>query len=124
MRLTWQSNIVSGSTTFPVPARSQWANDSLALRFDWRNFSRNALSAAIAGLWKGLGYRALSTTTHPGMIRARLRSGLWRMHRPPSLARRHEREHRMRHATTRLTAGFHYIGPALPRDQAVLVLGG
>src|SRR4029077_11460921 len=44
----------------------------------------NALSAFVAALWKGLGYRAISTTTHPAMIRARLRSPLWQMHRAPA----------------------------------------
>ena len=47
----------------------------------------NALSAFVASLWKGLGCRALSTTTHPAMIAARCRSPLWRMTRRPSFAR-------------------------------------
>ncbi len=84
----------------------------------------NAVSALVASLWKGLGYRAISTTTHPAMIRSRLRSPLWRMHRAPSLAGRGEaRLKRLRHATTRLTAGFEYIGPALPGEQARRLLG-
>jgi ABC-type lipoprotein export system ATPase subunit len=70
----------------------------------------NALSAFVASLWKGLGYRAVSTTTHPAMMRARCRSPLWRMHRPPSFARSRGR---LRHAAMRLTAGFVYVGPAL-----------
>jgi GNAT superfamily N-acetyltransferase len=72
----------------------------------------NALSAFVAGLWKGLGYRALSTTTHPAMIAARQRSGLWQMTRRPSFARGGDT---LAHATTRLTAGFEYVGPALPQ---------
>ena len=55
---------------------------------------------------------AIGTTTHPAMIRARLRSPNWQMHRKPSFASRHEG--RLRHATTRLTAGFRYVGPPLP----------
>ena len=70
----------------------------------------NALSDFAASLWAGLGYRAISTTTHPAMIRARLRSPNWQMHRRPSFAAGHEG--RLRHATTRLTAGFRYVGPA------------
>ena len=67
---------------------------------------------------RGLGYRALSTTTHPAMIRSRLRSPLWRMHRGPSLAGgRETRMKKLRHATTRLTAGFEYVGPALGARQ-------
>jgi GNAT superfamily N-acetyltransferase len=83
----------------------------------------NALSALVASMWKGLGFRAVSTTTHPAMIRARQRSPLWRMRRTPSLA--HGRERRLpslRHAATRLTAGFEYVGPALPSRLARALL--
>jgi energy-coupling factor transporter ATP-binding protein EcfA2/GNAT superfamily N-acetyltransferase len=76
----------------------------------------NALSDFVASLWAGLGYRAISTTTHPAMIRSRLESTNWRMHRRPGLAARNEG--RIRHATTRLTAGFTYVGPALPQVLA------
>jgi ABC-type lipoprotein export system ATPase subunit len=79
----------------------------------------NVLSATIASLWKGLGYRAISTTTHPGMIRARLRSPLWRMTRRPSLAAGGDV---LKHASTRLTAGFEYIGPAMPAETAHTLL--
>ena len=70
----------------------------------------NALSNFVTSLWKGLGYRALSTTTHPAMIAARQRRGLWRLTRRPSFALGGDR---LVHATTRLTAGFEYIGPPL-----------
>jgi ABC-type transport system involved in cytochrome c biogenesis ATPase subunit len=79
----------------------------------------NFLSAFIASLWKGLGFRAISTTTHPAMIAARHRSPLWRMHRRPSLQQGKERKlWRLKHAVTRLTAGFTYVGPALDRALA------
>src|SRR5205814_3998589 len=45
-----------------------------------------ALAGLIASLWRGLGCRALSTTTHPGLIASRRRSPCWVMHRAPSLA--------------------------------------
>jgi GNAT superfamily N-acetyltransferase len=70
----------------------------------------NALSALVASLWKGLGWRAVSTTTHPGMIAARCRNPLWKMTRRPGFARGGDR---VAHATTRLTAGFEYVGPAM-----------
>lgn len=76
----------------------------------------NALSDLVASMWKALGYGAVSTTTHPAMIRRRLRSPHWRLTRPPSFGHSHER--RLRHAVTRLTAGFQYVGPALPLSQA------
>jgi hypothetical protein len=70
-----------------------------------------ALSDYCAALWKALGHRATSTTTHPAFIAARRRSPHWRMVRPPSLARRGRGLRGLRHATTRLTAGFEYVGP-------------
>jgi ABC-type lipoprotein export system ATPase subunit len=81
----------------------------------------NAVSDLLASLWRGLGYRATSTTTHPAMIRARLASPHWRMTRRPSFAM--GREHRMRHATTRLTAGFEFVGPPLAQIAAQAMLG-
>ena len=79
----------------------------------------NALSDFIASLWAGLGYRALSTTTHPAMIRARIASPRWRLNRAPAFA---SRRGRLRHATTRLTAGFRYVGDAVPRSLAEALL--
>lgn len=85
----------------------------------------HVLSGLIASLWRGLGYRALSTTTHPAFVQARLRSPFWVLRRAPSLARRHEaRLPALRHACTRLTAGFEYTGPALPPLLARRLLAG
>ena len=83
----------------------------------------NAVSDTIAAMWRALGYRAISTTTHPAMIRSRCRSSSWRMSRGPALATGKEKKLlNLRHATTRLTAGFEYIGPALPRLLALSLL--
>jgi GNAT superfamily N-acetyltransferase len=82
----------------------------------------NAVSDLLAAMWRGLGYRATSTTTHPAMMRARLASPHWRLRRPPSLAR--GRDPKLQHAATRLTAGFEYVGPALPRRLARALLAG
>ena len=70
----------------------------------------NAVSATIAAMWKGLGIKATSTTTHPAMIAARNRSPLWRMTRVPSMTGGGDI---ISHASTRLTAGFIYVGPPL-----------
>jgi ABC-type molybdenum transport system ATPase subunit/photorepair protein PhrA len=77
------------------------------------------VSATVAAMWKALGYRATSTTTHPGLIRARLRSARWRLTRAPALAGRGDV---IAHARTRLTAGFEYVGPPLPLIQAKALL--
>jgi hypothetical protein len=74
-------------------------------------------------MWRGLGYRAVSTTTHPAMTHARRRSPLWHLRRRPSLASGRERHLNLRHATRRLTAGFEYVGPALPCRLALALLG-
>lgn len=80
----------------------------------------NALSDFIASLWAGLGYRARSTTTHPAMMRSRHASSNWHMHRAPAFASGHERD--LKHATTRLTASFTYIGKPLPPAMARALL--
>jgi ABC-type iron transport system FetAB ATPase subunit len=82
----------------------------------------NALSDLLASMWAGLGYGAVSTTTHPAMIRSRLRSPRWRLTRAPAFGRGGDR--RLRHATTRLTAGFTYVGPPMPRSLALALHGG
>jgi ABC-type lipoprotein export system ATPase subunit/GNAT superfamily N-acetyltransferase len=79
------------------------------------------LSEFVAALWTALGFRALSTTTHPALIASRLRSPLWRMHRPPAMAGGSDRRG-WRHATTRLTAGFTYVGPPLLRPLAAALV--
>jgi energy-coupling factor transporter ATP-binding protein EcfA2 len=85
----------------------------------------HALSNYCAALWAGLGWRALSTTTHPAFIAARTTSPHWRLIRAPNLAGKASRPHRdLRHARTRLTAGFVYVGPALDRWMAERVLAG
>src|SRR5208283_4202188 len=74
-----------------------------------------ALSTFCAALWSGLGERAVSTRTHPAFIAARCRSCHWRMLRRPSLAAARGEKGRpgLKHASTRVTAGFEYVGPAL-----------
>lgn len=125
---TWRDRPVTFSAWLPFvgsgpPARREHRTVTLP---DFQGVGiGNAISDFVASLWVGLGYRALSTTTHPAMIRARLRSPNWRMHRPPSLASGRERKMtRLRHATTRLTAGFEYVGAGLPRSVAKALLVG
>jgi GNAT superfamily N-acetyltransferase len=124
---TWQERPVAFSAWLPFvgsgpPTRREHRTVTLP---DFQGVGiGNALSATVAGMWRGLGYRAISTTTHPALTHARRRSPLWRMHRPPSLASGRERHLKtLRHATRRLTAGFEYVGPALPRRLALALLG-
>jgi hypothetical protein len=95
-----------------VQLKSPFQNQPAGARID--------VSDTLAALWTGLGHRAISTT-HPAMIRSRLGSPHWQMTRPPSFAPAHEGA--LKHATTRLTAGFRYVGPPLTRLQAERLLG-
>src|SRR5262249_26647374 len=61
-----------------------------------------ALSNLAASAWRGLGYRALSTTTHPGLIRSRMRSPVWVLRRAPPLAGGHAGGGRVRPAARRV----------------------
>lgn len=82
----------------------------------------HAISGLCASLWKAIGYRATSTTTHPAFVAARKRSTDWKMIRPPSLSgsvRDYHNGVRLQHATTRLTAGFEYVGPPMDQQTAL-----
>jgi ABC-type lipoprotein export system ATPase subunit len=78
----------------------------------------NTVSATIASMYTALGYKAISTTTHPAMIAARNRSPLWQLTRQPSLGgARDQTKH-----GTRLTASFRYAGPPMQTIQAKALL--
>jgi hypothetical protein len=124
---TWRDRPVAFSAWLPhvgqgPPARREHRTVTLP---DYQGIGLgNAVSALIASMWRGLGYRATSTTTHPAMMRARCRSPLWRMTRSPSLSAAGAADARKwKRATTRLTAGFEFIGPPLPRREALELLG-
>ncbi len=77
-----------------------------------------AVSTFIASVFAAQGYRATSVTTHPAFIASRKRSPLWRMYRQPSMCARPNAQKVikvLRHAMTRLTASFEYVGP--PADE-------
>jgi energy-coupling factor transporter ATP-binding protein EcfA2 len=82
----------------------------------------HALSTHLAAMWKALGYRAGSTTTHPAFLAARMKDPRWRLIRAPSLCSR-GRLAGLKHACTRLTAGFEYVGPPLDRTLALALRG-
>jgi ABC-type Mn2+/Zn2+ transport system ATPase subunit len=82
-----------------------------------------ALSAFCASIFAGLGERVLSTTTHPSFNAARSRSSDWVRTRKAGLSSGAGSAKRG-HATTRLTTGWRYVGPTLPRDEALAILRG
>jgi hypothetical protein len=91
----------------------------------------NTLAAYIASMWKALGYRAFSASSHPALIKHRQRSPVWKMTRAPGFtAIGKNRTSKAAvgldksHATTRLTASFEYTGPALDEQSAKSCFAG
>jgi len=81
----------------------------------------NRLSEFCASIWKGIGLRALSTTSHPAIIHYRSRSPHWKRRRlgfVSSHLRPVERKYGRYNSAARLTGAFEYVGPALPRIDA------
>jgi hypothetical protein len=90
----------------------------------------NAFSAALGSICRALGYRYISITSHPAMIRARAKSPHWNMRTPPNCNTRMmagwnmEKKHRERTSieqgalANRLRATFEYVGPAIDIETA------
>jgi len=90
----------------------------------------NAFSAALGAICRALGYRYISITSHPAMIRARARSPLWNMRTAPNCNTRMmtgmklEKKYRERTSrergllANRLRATFEYVGPAMELEIA------
>jgi ABC-type lipoprotein export system ATPase subunit len=84
----------------------------------------NAVSDRCAAMVKAVGKRPISATSHPAMIRSRARSSNWKMVRTPSMTKKGGKLYQesglgKRSATTRMTAGFAYVGPAMDRETAL-----
>jgi GNAT superfamily N-acetyltransferase len=89
----------------------------------------NALSDYIASAYRGIGCRFYSTTTHPSLVRSRIRSPHWRCRRPPSLGKPRtgevpEKFQKWVPALMRLTSTWEYVGPALDRELAQALITG
>jgi ABC-type arginine transport system ATPase subunit len=89
----------------------------------------NAMSGYIGAMLKGVGFRFISETSHPGMIRARAKSNLWRMKQAPTIKRA------LAGTTSgvrswfeigrkRVIASFEYCGPAFDKQEALNVWSG
>jgi GNAT superfamily N-acetyltransferase len=107
----WKERLVGFSSWVPALTRHRGRREHRTVVLpDFQGVGiGHALSGFVAALWRALGMRAHSTTTHPAFIAARVRDPHWRLVRAPAMARTHSR---VRHAVTRLTAGFEYVGPA------------
>lgn len=81
----------------------------------------NVLSDTIASMYRGLGKRPISTTSHPAMIAARNKSPNWKLKRAPSLTGKDAgllEAKKMTRAFNRMTCGFEFVGPAMPETSA------
>lgn len=82
----------------------------------------NRLSAYCAGIWKGVGLRAYSTTSHPSMIHSRNSSRDWRTIRFGMVQPRGAtgRIKIGKESVGRVTGGFEYIGPSTPNAKELV----
>ena len=98
----------------PGPGGGYWREHRTVCLPDFQGVGiGNALSEFVASLFRATGKHYVSVTSHPGMIRHRRRSPLWRMYRPPSLGRRNTGREQTLNRTAalgRFTAGFEYVG--------------
>jgi hypothetical protein len=76
----------------------------------------NRLSEFVASLY-ATRKRYFSRTSHPGMIRHRMKSPIWTCVSRPGFTSRHSRGLLAKTGSTRrLTASFRYVGPPCPDD--------
>jgi hypothetical protein len=108
---------------FPHPRKPAWRERRTVCLPDFQGVGiGNAMSEFVASLFAATGKPYVSTTSHPAMIRHRVKSPLWRMTRKPGLAVSRQTNNSAvgMGATTaldRITAGFEYAGPARRTDS-------
>lgn len=86
----------------------------------------NKLADCIASAIKARGERARTTTTHPARIAALNASRNWTLAKAPAfntIGTIKMQALAKTHATSRLTAAFEYVGPAMPRADAIALWG-
>lgn len=107
---------------FPHAKRPGWREHRTVCLPDFQGVGLgNAMSEFVAGLYRSTGRPYFSSTSHPGMMRHRARSPLWKMVVAPSYRGKAGKTglhgKGRAHATKRLMASFEYVGPARP-DEA------
>jgi len=103
---------------FPHPRRPGWREHRLVCLPDFQGIGIGTkLSEVVAKMYVSTGRPYFSTTSHPGIIRHRAASPLWRIVRPPGMvspvSKSETQRTGMAHACSigRITASFEYIGP-------------
>lgn len=121
----WRGNPVAFSAWLPSPGhKNSWREHRTVCLPDYQGVGiGNALSDYVASVVRSVGKRAISSTSHPAMIRSRAKSPNWRTARKPSMTKQGGKLYQesglgKRTATTRLSAGFEYVGPIASKDVA------
>jgi hypothetical protein len=89
----------------------------------------NALSDYMGAMCNGMGFRYVSETSHPAMIRNRAKSKNWNMKQSPTLNKALIGTNSTRSSWSgqlrkRYVASFEYVGPALDKSEALKVWNG
>lgn len=113
--------------SFPHPSKPAWREHRTVCLPDFQGVGiGNAMSEFVASLFAATGKPYVSTTSHPAMIRHRLKSPLWRMTRKPGMAsNRGTNNARVgmggTTAVDRITAGFEFVGAGRPHEAQRLL---
>jgi ABC-type thiamine transport system ATPase subunit len=110
--------------SFPHPIKPAWREHRAVCLPDFQGVGiGNAMSEFVASLYAAH-KPYISCTSHPAMIRHRIKSPLWRMTRKPSMVSgKHQGlAHGAQASFGRITAGFEYRGPVRKEDAAAFGL--
>ncbi len=111
----------TAAMAFPHPHRSGWREHRTVCLPDYQGVGiGNAISEFVASLFAALGKAYSSVTSHPAMIRHRLRSPVWRLMRKPRVGKRQGLPGWK--GSGRMTAGFRYVGPASDCETATRLI--
>jgi energy-coupling factor transporter ATP-binding protein EcfA2 len=113
------SAVFVAALPFPHPTHPGWREHRCVCLPDFQGLGiGNAVSEFVASLFAATGKRYTGVTSHPAMIRHRLRSRLWRMIRGPSRARSQRLGNSTGMSRTsscrRMTASFAFVGSPKP----------
>lgn len=124
----WDGRPVAFSAWLPSPGhKDYWREHRTVCLPDYQGIGiGNALSDFCASVVVSVGKKAMSSTSHPAMIKSRAKSPNWNMHRPPSMTKPGGKLYdatglQSHAATTRLSAGFYYCGPKIDPGLAGLL---
>jgi hypothetical protein len=113
----------TSAMSFAHPTRPGWREHRTVCLPDFQGVGiGNAMADFVAGMFRAKGKPYRSTTSHPAMIKYRVKSPLWKMTRRPGFAANSPnsgsqkdpagRRVKIRDSFGRLTAAFEYVGPA------------